>query len=104
MSVAAPAPAPRLLVGVLTAIRTMSASLIDLATSAVKKRFGWRPAMGLETLSPHWLPHSEVGVEASDTSGVLEDVEFVTERGLVSMAHSLAPSRAMRRMWFKPGS
>lgn len=82
----------------------MSASLMDLPTSAVKKRFGWRAAMGLETWSSHWLPHSEAGVEASETSGVFEDVVFVVERGLVSMAHSLDPSRAMRRMWFKPGS
>jgi len=43
MSVAEPAPIPRpVLVGVLTATRTTSASLMDFAISVVKKRLGCR--------------------------------------------------------------
>lgn len=43
MSVALPAPTPRYLVGVLTATRTISASLMCLATSVEKERLDLRP-------------------------------------------------------------
>ena len=44
-SVALPAPRPRDLVGVFTAIKTMSASLIVFEISVEKKRLGTRPEM-----------------------------------------------------------
>jgi len=60
-SVARPAPKPLVFVGVLTAMRTISASLIDFDTSVEKNKFGARTETEISSLcSPHWLSHSDV--------------------------------------------
>lgn len=102
ISVADPAPLPRYFVGVFTAIMTISASLIHLATSVVKKRLGWRAAMVLiAPLFPsHWLIYSEDEVEG--VSDAIDALDFVV--GSVWKVHSREPSRATRRISFRPGS
>jgi hypothetical protein len=66
-SVAFPEPKPRVLVGVLTAIRTISASLIVFEISVEKKRLGMRAGITISSrCSPHWLSHSDSAELADD--------------------------------------
>lgn len=53
-SVAFPEPIPRVFVGVLTAMSTISASLIVFEISVEKKRFGTRAWIAISSL---WSPH-----------------------------------------------
>lgn len=101
MSVALPAPAPRYLVGVLTAIRTTSASLMHLETCVEKNRLGCRAGseMVASLWSPHALSHSDDEVEASEAASRLS----AFPESLMK-EHLREPSRAMRTMSRKPGS
>lgn len=66
-SVARPPPIPFIFVGVLTAIKTMSASLIHRETSVEKKRFGVRAGIEISSrCSPHWDSHSDSAELAFD--------------------------------------
>lgn len=79
MSVAEPFPAPRILVGVFTAMSTMSASEMQRPTSVLKKRLGWR-------------------------AGTIVWLALSSEKEAASTVVSLVPSRATRTMSSRPGS
>lgn len=99
-SVALPAPIPRILVGVLTAISTISASLIVFETSVVKNRFGTRACTAISSrCSPHRDSHSEVADEAEDMLAMDPDRCSSLEN-----PQALDPSRAIRRTSKSPGS
>lgn len=92
-SVALPAPNPLIFVGVFTAMSTISASLMVLATSVEKYRFGSRAVILISPSSWHWLSHSEV-VELDEDS--LEDCEEYV--GFWEILQAREPSRLIRRM------
>ena len=99
-SVARPAPSPLIFVGVLTAIRIMSASLIVFEISVEKKRFGTRAGMCTSSLcSPHWLSHSELAELVVDM--LSKESDLVAS---LTKEHAFDPSRAIRRISCRPGS
>lgn len=103
MSVAYPLPAPRLLVGVLTAMSTTSASEIHPETSVLNIKFGVRAATFVILLpSPHWLLYSELEVESSSTSPSRESAGLAV--GRFEKEISRDPSRATRTISPRPGS
>lgn len=80
---------------------TMSASLIHLATSVVKKRFGWRATIVVLLLAPsHWLVHSDEEVEG--VSDAMDAPDLLL--GSFWKVNSREPSRATRKMSLRPGS
>lgn len=100
ISVARPAPIPRFFVGVFTAMKTMSASLIVFETSVEKKRLGLRDEVWISSLnSAHWLSHSDVAELADET---LSDESNLA--GSLKNENAFEPSLVMRMMFCSPGS
>jgi len=93
-SVALPAPSPCNLVGVLTAISTISASLMVFEISVEKKRLGVRALTAISSLwYPHWLSQSEVEELALDM--LSRESKRVAS---LEKEHAFEPSRALLRI------